>query len=247
MSFDYSGKRTLILGGSSRLGLILASKLLELDAIPVLTWRNSQSKKRIRKYFPENYQYLQTCQLDFDDCETLQNLEEITPWGIDFLVDFVHEHWEDLLGSASEEKIYEYFAAQISFRAAVLKRVSRAMLANRQGKMLYISSRAAVQQNPGQGFYAASKSASEALYRNIGLEMGKKGIRTVILQPGLISSGRGRRYLKKHYGDTHSFSSGEQVISPEQVADTILFLLSDAGDGFNATALRMDCGSSASK
>lgn len=247
MSFDYSGKRTLILGGSSRLGLILASKLLELDAIPVLTWRNSQSKKRIRKYFPENYQYLQTCQLDFDDYETLQNLEEITPWGIDFLVDFVHEHWEDLLGSASEEKIYEYFAAQISFRAAVLKRVSRAMLANRQGKMLYISSRAAVQQNPGQGFYAASKSASEALYRNIGLEMGKKGIRTVILQPGFISSGRGRRYLKKHYGDTHSFSSGEQVISPEQVADTILFLLSDAGDAFNATALRMDCGSSASK
>ena len=240
MSNSISGNRALVLGGNCTPALELATRLLEQGITPILTWRSQNALEQIADHLRDQDGDYQTLRLDFHDQESLQNLEQITPYGIDFLVDFAHTELETLLAGADDELIYEYFSANVSFRAALVKRVAQAMLANRKGRMVYISSTATVLQNPGQGFYAASKSACEALYRSIGLEMGKKGITSVILQPGYISSGRGKRYLEKREKQPGKLDL--EVVTPAQVADTVCFLLSPAGSGFNASTLRMDCG-----
>ncbi|MFW6415685.1 MAG: SDR family NAD(P)-dependent oxidoreductase [Thermodesulfobacteriota bacterium] len=240
MPNNISGNRALVLGGNCTPALELARKLLQQGTTPILTWRSQDALEQIEDHLRDQDGNYQTLRLDFHDQESLQSLEQITPYGIDFLIDFAHGELETLLAGAEDELIYEYFSANISFRAALVKRVAQAMLANRKGRMVYISSTATVLQNPGQGFYAASKSACEALYRGIGLEMGKKGITSVILQPGYISSGRGKRYLEKR--QKHPGQQDLEVVTPARVADTVCFLLSAAGSGFNACTLRMDGG-----
>ena len=115
------------------------------------------------------------------------------------------------------------------------------------GRMVYVSSTAAGMPNPGQGFYAAAKQASEALYRSAGLELAPRGVTTVALRPGYVNAGRGNRYLNKNADVALAKVPLGRALQIAEVVDTILFLLSDSAVGFNATALTMDGGLSAGK
>ena len=121
------------------------------------------------------------------------------------------------------------------------------MLKKKKGRLIFVSSTAADMPNPGQGFYAAAKLASEALYRNLGLELGDRGITTVSLRPGYIDSGRGREYIKTRGEDVLEMVPIKRALTGTEVAETILFLLSDSAAGFNATEISLDGGLTAGK
>jgi len=121
------------------------------------------------------------------------------------------------------------------------------MLKKRRGRLIYISSSAAERPNPGQGFYAAAKLASEALYRNMGLEMGERGITTAILRPGYVDAGRGAIFMRKHGRVLLEMIPVKRAITQEEIAQTILFLLSDSAISINATAIVLDGGLTAGK
>jgi 3-oxoacyl-[acyl-carrier protein] reductase len=138
------------------------------------------------------------------------------------------------------EEVYGYFAENISFRAEVLKTAGRIMLKKRKGRLVFISSTAAARPNPGQGFYAAAKLASEALYRNMGLELGGRGITTIILRPGYVNAGRGRAYIEEK--NVLEAVPIKRAVTKEEIAETVLFLLSESAAGMNATVITMDGG-----
>lgn len=120
------------------------------------------------------------------------------------------------------------------------------MLKKKGGRLIFISSGAALRPNPGQGFYAAAKLASEALYKNLGLEMGSRGITTVSLRPGYINAGRGKKFIKQNKKITDAIPV-KRAIEPGEVAETILFFLSESARSFNAVEITMDGGMSAGK
>jgi len=121
------------------------------------------------------------------------------------------------------------------------------MLSGRKGRLVFVSSTAALRPNLGQGFYAAAKLAAEALYRNLGLELGKRGITAVTLRPGYISAGRGRSFIQDNENEVLKRIPTGKALSASEVASAIMFLLSDGAAGFNATEIVMDGGLSAGK
>ncbi len=121
------------------------------------------------------------------------------------------------------------------------------MLKKRKGRLVFISSTAARRSNPGQGFYAAAKLASEALYRNMGIELGGRGVTAVIVRPGYVDAGRGKVYMEAEGGKILAKTPIKRVITQEEVAETILFLLSDGAAGINATEIAIDGGLTAGK
>ena len=116
--------------------------------------------------------------------------------GPEGLADFQHSPFESLLAQASPSAIEEWAAGDIALRARVLRALSRSMLARRRGRCLFISSAAADRPAPGQGFYAAAKLAGEALYRSLGLELGRRGVTACSLRLSWIDTGRGHRFLE---------------------------------------------------
>jgi 3-oxoacyl-[acyl-carrier protein] reductase len=242
MKLSFSGKRSLILGGSCEIALTLAKLMIESQLFPILSYRNHDAQKRIKDFLSPYFSGLfDTIQLDFSRQETITSLENTKWQNIDYVIDFIQGDYESLIPGADDQHINDYLSGNIISRTLLLQRISRAMLARRQGRFVYISSTAAVKQNQGQGFYAAAKQASEAIYRNIGIEMGDRGITTVSLRAGYIDTGRGKDYLINH-PDMNRFG-----LKTKQVAETILFLVSDSASGFNATELVLDKGLIASK
>ncbi len=247
MSGHGSGRRTLILGGSCDLALGLAEALAAEGHIPILTYRNDAGKELIHQSLQGVAVEYELLHLDLRQKQTIAALDPFIEEGVDHMVDFAQEDLEGLVPSVDAGAVTTFVETNIANRAAVIQQVSRAMVSRRKGRMVYVSSTAAGRPNPGQGFYAAAKQASEALYRNVGLELAPRGITTVTLRPGYVNAGRGQQYLKKNADATLAKVPLGRALEIDEVVDTILFLLSDSAVGFNATVLTMDGGLSSGK
>ncbi|MBN1547994.1 MAG: SDR family oxidoreductase [Syntrophaceae bacterium] len=246
MSELVGNRRGLILGGTCELALYLARVLIEKGAVPVLTWRSDDGLQRITNALDVYNERFETTRLDLSDAASIQEVFARSDSRFDFLVDFAQGDYEALIASSDESRFCTYFTENVAARAVVLKHICRQMLAWKQGRLVFVSSSAAGRPAPGQGFYSAAKLASEALYRNCGLELAAKGITAVILRAGYIDAGRGRAFLAAN-PETVRQVPLNRFLTTEEVAETILFLLSPAATGINATTVTMDGGLTAGK
>lgn len=247
MNLTFSGKTALLCGGSCDLGIALASLLSSQGIQPVLTYRSPESLRHITKALKDIPNAYTTCFLDLNNISSIETAFSSLDNSLDYLVDFAQGDYEALVASADTMRIAGYMEINITAKAAMLKNAVRSMITQRGGRLVFVSSTAAGRPNPGQGFYAASKLAAEALYKNMALELGRFGISTVTLRPGYIDAGRGKSYIDANRDALIKRIPSQSFITADDVAATILFLLSDQAKGFNATELTMDGGLSAGK
>ena len=238
-----SANNCLVLGGTCDLALSLAPLLIAKGIRPVMTWRSAAGRERIESHLTDWHRQYETIRLDLSDTGSFAN---VIPQTFAALVDFAHGHYESFVAGADAEQISRYFAENITGRAVFLRQITRMMMTRKQGRLVYVSSSAAERPAPGQGFYSAAKRAGEALYQNCGLELGKRGVTSVILRIGYADAGRGRVFLQNR-PEARQQIPMERPLTAREVGETILFLLSPAACGINASVLTMDGGLSAGK
>jgi 3-oxoacyl-[acyl-carrier protein] reductase len=242
MKLEFRGKTALILGGSSAIGLALTGLLLEEGLAVIPTHASAQGRTAIHERHPS----LATGSpwLDLGDKASLACLTALLKPPVDYLIDLAQADREVLLAAAAEADMDAYFQAHISHRLLLLKAVTRSMLPRRFGRLVHVSSTAAAQPAPGQGFYGAAKRAAEGLYQSLGLELGPRGITSLSLRLGLVNAGRGERFLDR---DDRRQSLADKIVSVDQAAQTLLFLLSDQALALTCTTITMDAGLTAQK
>ncbi len=214
---------------------------------PLATYRGQVGRQRIENSLAGLGRPFESLRLDLAADQPFAGLDCILEGGVDYLIDFAQEELEGLVAAADPGAVHRFLETSISARYDLVFRVVRKMVAARSGRLVYISSTASQRPNAGQGFYAAAKQASEALYRSVGLELAGRGITAVTLRPGYVNGGRGRKFL--HAGGqalVQKIPLG-RALEVKEVAQTILFLLSDGAVGINATAVTMDGGLTAGK
>jgi 3-oxoacyl-[acyl-carrier protein] reductase len=246
-ALTFYGKRALLIGGSCELALALARTLMDAGIFTLLTYRSSEGQQRIIDALESFEDRYQTFHLDFSQRESLNHLPEHIGNELDYSVDFVQGDFESLIAAADDDRILHYFEENIAFRALMIKAIVRIMLKHKKGRLIFVSSAAAERANAGQGFYAAAKLASESLYRNVGLELGRRGITTLSLRPGYIDAGRGRPFMEQHHQDISRKVPIQRALDISEIIQSLLFFLSDGAAGFNAVNITLDGGLAAGK
>lgn len=241
MKLKYTGANVFIAGGSCNIGLVLSKLLIKENLKPFISYRSNIGRERILESLKEYKDKFETIFLDIADNFSIKKIADVTE-NIDYLVDFIQSDYETLISAADLHRSEEYFKENIIAKFELIKVISRKMLLRKFGRMIYISSTAAKASNSGQGFYSASKLAVEALYRNIAIELSAKGITTVSLRLGYANTGRGKKYLEKNIEKVMEKLPSPSFLCENEIAETILFFLSDSTKGFNATELLMDNG-----
>lgn len=240
MRLNYRGQRLLVLGGSCAIGLRCIDLALESGLNVVATHASAAGRTLLSTQHPG----ITSVHLDWNEPMAHMLLQPALAAGVDYLIDLAQADYETLLPAADEDAAAAYLTAHTAGRLPLLKTATRIMLARRFGRLIHVSSTAAGLPAPGQGLYSAAKCAAEAMYQTLGAELGLRGVTCVNLRLGLTDAGRGQRFLD--LGGHRDRLQGH-IVTPDQAAGTLMFLLSDQALALNCTTITMDAGLTAQK
>jgi len=122
------------------------------------------------------------------------------------------------------------------------------MRSQARGDIIMISSAATLHMAPNSAPYNMAKAALEALAMTLAKEERRNNIHVNVVAPGLVDTEMGRRLAKAAMGagdDIHSLDHRMpfgHVCSPEEVADVVAWVVSDAARYVNDQWIGVDGG-----
>jgi NAD(P)-dependent dehydrogenase (short-subunit alcohol dehydrogenase family) len=128
-----------------------------------------------------------------------------------------------------------------------LKHEIPAILAAGGGAIVNVTSVASHIAAAGQGAYAGSKHAALGLTKGAALDYADRGIRVTAVSPGLVDTPMARNFVEES-GDPNVLRPIEsahpigRAATPEEVADAVLWQLSDRASFSTGSALLVDGG-----
>jgi 3-oxoacyl-[acyl-carrier protein] reductase len=128
---------------------------------------------------------------------------------------------------------------------ACCRRALRSMVGRRAGKIVNVSSVAALVGSPGQCNYAAAKAGLIALTRSLAREVGGRGINVNAVAPGLVSTDLTTSLPTTRFDALVDATVTGRAGTPEEVAEAVAYLCSDAASYVNGTVLVIDGGMTA--
>lgn len=149
----------------------------------------------------------------------------------------------DMLPSTSDEDWDHIMEVDLTSVFRLTRRVSLPMARQRWGRIVLISSIVTRLVAPGQGAYGAAKYGLESLARTGAIELGKRGVTSNCVAPGIIDTDMLREFdALFDEKEAAARIPAARLGRPEDVAAAIGFLVSDGGAYVNGTTLRVDGG-----
>ncbi len=122
--------------------------------------------------------------------------------------------------------------------------VGRLMVAERYGRMVFVSSVSGLLAHPHHAPYAAAKGGMNQLLRVMAREWARYGVTVNAVAPGYIETDLTRGYLDtdNNRESLESLVPAERLGRPEEVADAVTFLASDRARFITGQILYVDGG-----
>jgi 3-oxoacyl-[acyl-carrier protein] reductase len=121
---------------------------------------------------------------------------------------------------------------------AVIKHMSK----QRSGKIINIASVVGEMGNPGQANYAASKAGVIGFTKTIAREFAQRGINVNAIAPGYIQTPMTDALPEKAKEELKRMIPMERLGQPEDVAQAVLFLVSEASGYITGNVLKVNGG-----
>lgn len=122
------------------------------------------------------------------------------------------------------------------------KAVSKSMMKQRSGVIVNISSVVGVSGNAGQANYAAAKAGIIGFSKSMAKELASRGIRVNVVAPGYISTDMTESLPEEVREQIQNGIPLGRIGTPEEVAQTVLFLASPAASYITGQILAVDGG-----
>lgn len=237
-------KTVVVTGDSGALGSAIVDRLLEegYKVVGLSRRTTDEMEERINKY---NQQYVH---VNFDLSKTeevkelyLKVLKKEGP--IYGLVNNAAFAYDDIVTNADYKELEKMFRINVFSPIMLTKYVIRDMLLNEvKGSLVHISSVSAHTGYKGLSMYAATKGALESFSRTVAREWGAKGIRSNCVAPGFMETPMSASLSEDEKDRIYRRTSLKRPTEVKDVAEVVVFLLSEKSASITGTTIHVDCG-----
>ena len=221
-------KRALVTGGSGAIGSAVCRQLAK-DGCEVIVHANSnlQHAQQLSAEIIASGGSAHPATFDITDAAaTKAALEKILADGaIQILVNNAGIHDDAVMPGMLPEQWSRVIDVSLNGFFNVTQPLLMAMIGKRWGRIINLSSLAAVTGNRGQVNYAAAKAGLHGATKSLALELASRGITVNAVAPGIIVSPMIEAAFPKEA--INSIVPMKRAGTPEEVADLIAFLASD--------------------
>ena len=221
-------KRALVTGGSGAIGAAVCRQFAQ-DGCHVIVHANTQLEQaqQLADEITGSGGSAHAVAFDITDSHaTNAALEKMLAEGaIQILVNNAGIHDDAVMPGMRPEQWSRVIDVSLNGFFNVTQPLLMPMIATRWGRIINLSSLAAVMGNRGQVNYAAAKAGLHGATKSLALELASRGITVNAVAPGIIISPMTENTFPKE--TINNMVPMKRAGRPEEVADLIAFLASD--------------------
>ena len=243
MKLIFKGKVAVVTGGSGGIGLYVSKKLAKLKIKVLILDIN---KPNISK---NKFIYFEKVDLsNQNEINQVINKFIKKEKRIDYIVNAAGVLWFDKdigLEKIKNDIWDKVFTINLKSMLIVIKKILPNMKKNKFGSIVNISSIDALSgDDKPQEAYGASKAAMIRLSKSIAIQYANKNIRSNSILPGPVETPMQKRWKKNPNAKKNltKIIPLQRVGKPENIADTVLFLLSEQSCFITGTEIIVDGG-----
>ncbi|HTQ66722.1 MAG TPA: 3-oxoacyl-ACP reductase family protein [Puia sp.] len=240
-------KTAIITGGASGIGWAITEKFTRNGLRSIVIGRDRQKLKKAKLKFGE---LCEPVSYDLNDLSSIPDLVKKLKddYGeLDILVNNAGINMKKDFTKVSDEEFQRVIQVNVTAVFSLSREVAKWMIKKGEGVIINISSMAAQYGLPKVIAYSASKAAVEGMTRAMAVELSPRGIRVNCIAPGFISTDMSAKALngdKERMQKVLSRTPMGKLGQPSDIADTALFLASDAAKYITGAVLAVDGGNS---
>ena len=250
---------TLVVGGTGDIGMAICRRVLDSGSSLVVAGINQENADQACEKLAAHGHDVMGCVMDVSSEESCKDAIA--------MVAERHGRLDGVVNCAGISYIAPVMLGKIEDCRRVLeinslgayivsKAVLRIMIKQRYGRIVHIGSISSQVGAPYNAIYAASKAAVAGLVRSLALEIAATGITVNAVQPGyvktkLFAQTQGARArikgvsLETHENDLINDTPTRVLVSPEDVASLVNYLLSPESHSITGQCLNVDGGRTA--
>ena len=244
---DLSGKTAIVTGGSRGIGKSVAETLARSGCrVAVVATSESSAEQGAAAVRDAGSEALALAADVRDGARVAECVKQVVDeWGqIDVLVNNAGVTRDGLLLRMSDEDFDTVLDINLKGAFHFTRAVAKPMTRARTGSIINVSSIVGLVGSPGQSNYAAAKAGLFGMTRSLAAELGSRGVRVNAIAPGYIQTDMTEGLSEDIKAQSLKNIPMGRLGDPEDIAQGVLFLASDAASYVTGTTLVIDGGMS---
>ncbi|MBQ1867028.1 3-oxoacyl-[acyl-carrier-protein] reductase [Selenomonas sp.] len=240
------GKVALVTGASRGIGRAIAIRLASEGAKVAINYAGNTAKaEEVKTEIEKNGGEAILVQADISSAEAVDAMiEKVTEaFGqIDILVNNAGITRDGLLMRMKDEDFEAVINTNLKGVFYCTKAVSKLMMKKRSGRIVNMASVVGLMGNAGQANYAAAKAGVIGFSKSAAKELAARGINVNVVAPGFIATDMTAAMTDKAKEATLAGIPLKRMGQPEDVANAVLFLVSDYASYITGQIVNVDGG-----
>jgi NAD(P)-dependent dehydrogenase (short-subunit alcohol dehydrogenase family) len=238
---DLHGKVALVTGATSGIGRATALQLARQGATVLVHGRDAARGQQVVDEIVQDGGVARFVAADLAEPTAAIQLAD-DAGDVDILINNAGFSWFGPSSELDPKTLDQLFAANVQAPYLLVAALAPAMVAKGDGVIITLASMAGTIGLAGGAAYGATKASMASFARSWAAEYGPSGVRVIAVSPGPVYTGGADHELIENLGTTTLLG---RAAAPEEIAETIGFLVSPRASYITGTTIAVDAGRTA--